>query len=65
MTGSPAPAPERLKLAQDLFRDGASQREVHRTTGIARETLRKYFPNTGWTFIQGGEFRALLKRAEK
>lgn len=55
------PSQERLDQAAALLRDGASQREVTRTTGIARNTLRKHFPGQGWTFIQGGEFRALTK----
>lgn len=55
------PAPERLAQARALFDDGASQREVTRTTGISRMTLRKYFPSKGWTFVQGGEFRQLTK----
>lgn len=61
MTAKLPPSPERLKQAAGLFADGASQREVQRTTNISRMTLRKYFPGTGWTFIQGGEFRALTR----
>lgn len=59
--------PDMAKLidrAADLFHDGASQTEVTRTTGLARETLRKYFPGHGWTQKDGGDFRALTKRAE-
>jgi len=48
-------------MAERLLTDGASQREVQRTTGLARETLRKHFPGQGWTFIEGGKFRALTK----
>ena len=55
------PTPERLQQAANLLRDGASQREVTRTTGIARETLRKHFPGYGWTFVEGGKFRALTR----
>lgn len=58
------PSPDRLAQAAELLRDGASQREVTRTTGIARETLRKHFPGQGWTFIEGGEFRALTKTSQ-
>jgi hypothetical protein len=54
-------SPERLSKAAQLFEDGASQREVTRTTGIGRGQLRKYFPGNGWTYIQGGEFRQLTK----
>ncbi len=57
----PPPSPERLAQAARLLADGASQREVQRTTGIARETLRKHFPGKGWTFVEGGEFRQLTK----
>ena len=54
-------SPERLAQAGRLFADGASQREVQRTTGIGRGQLRKYFPRKGWTFVEGGEFRQLTK----
>jgi hypothetical protein len=54
---------DRLEQAARLLADGASQREVQRTTGLARETLRKHFPGAGWTFIEGGQFRALTKGA--
>jgi len=55
------PSPERLQQAAELLADGASQREAQRTTGIARETLRKHFPDTGWTYVDGGKFRALTR----
>jgi len=47
-----------------LLADGASQREVTRTTGLSRMTIRKYFPGQGWTFKEGGDFRAMTKTAE-
>ncbi|MDP9185087.1 MAG: helix-turn-helix domain-containing protein [Actinomycetota bacterium] len=53
-----------LDRARTLLQDGASQREVTRTTGISRMTLRKYFPGQCWTFKDGGDFRALTKSAE-
>lgn len=55
---------KQIDLAAELFNDGASQTEVHRTTGLARETLRKYFPGQGWTQKEGGDFRALTKAAD-
>lgn len=55
------PAAELLNQAADLLNDGASQREVCRTTGLARETIRKYFPGRGWTYAEGGQFRQALK----
>lgn len=55
------PSAELLNTAADLLNDGASQREVCRTTGMSRMTIRKYFPGKGWTYVQDGEFRALTK----
>lgn len=56
--------PEHLAQAGQLLADGASQCEVQRTTGIARETLRKHFPKQGWTYRMGGQFRALTKHSQ-
>lgn len=56
------PSPELVKQAERLLADGASQREVQRTTGMSRMTIRKYFPGKCWTFVQGGEFRALTRK---
>lgn len=56
------PSPELLKQAEALLADGASQREVQRTTGLARETIRKHFPGKGWTQKQGGDFAALIRK---
>lgn len=53
---------ETLTQAERLFEDGASQSEIHRTTGLSRETLRKHFPGKGWTYRQGGEFRQLTRK---
>lgn len=60
----PPATQQELDAAAALFADGASQREVTRTTGIARETLRKHFPGQFWTYRDGGKFRALNKAAE-
>ena len=61
---NPPPTPEQLAQAADLFADGASQREVQRTTGISRETLRQRFPQNGWSYKEGGDFRALINTLE-
>jgi hypothetical protein len=55
---------ELLDKAAVLYEDGASQREITRTTGLARNTLRKHFPGHGWTFIEGGRFRALTRNSQ-
>lgn len=52
----------KMSQAAALFADGASQGEVQRTTGISRDTLRKYFPGQRWTYREGGQFRALTKK---
>ena len=39
-----------------MFDDGMSQREVHRTTGVDRETIRAHFPGSGWDYSTGGAF---------
>jgi len=62
MAGKRTSLPERLQLARRLLEDGASQREVQRTTGLARETIRKNFPGQCWTFTEGGRFRALTRK---
>ena len=56
--------PEQLETAQRFFDDGASQKEVHRTTGLSRTTLQKYFPGQRWTDKQGGEHRYLMRKAK-
>jgi len=61
MTLKRPPSPELLERAAQLLADGASQRETTRTTGIARETLRKHFPGNGWSYVEGGRFRALTR----
>lgn len=55
---------ELLDKAARLYEDGASQREITRTTGLSRMTLRKHFPGKGWTFIEGGKFRALTNNSQ-
>lgn len=57
------PSAEKLRRAAELLQGGASHREVTRTTGIARETLRKHFPGQGWTYKEGGDFRALTRHS--
>lgn len=52
----------KMLQAAALFADGASQCEVHRSTGISRDTLRKYFPGQRWTYREGGQFRALTRK---
>ncbi|GGH93898.1 hypothetical protein ACFFGR_09425 [Arthrobacter liuii] len=61
MRKSPATQAE-LNRSAELFADGASQTEVHRTTGLARETLRKNFPGQGWTYREAGSIGFLTRK---
>lgn len=62
MNRKPPATPEQLQHAAQLLADGASQKETHRTTGISRTTLRKYFPGQAWTSAQSGEYAALVRK---
>lgn len=56
---------ERKAEAQALFDDDASYAEVHRTTGISADALRKYWPDKGWTQQQAAEYRHARQRARE
>jgi hypothetical protein len=53
--------PEEIAAAGRPLRDGASYAETTRTTGVSHEKLREEFPGMGWTYRQGGEYRALVR----
>lgn len=40
---------ERIEAARRMIEDGASQTEITRTLGLARETIVRHFPGAGWT----------------
>jgi len=50
-----------MEYAGRMLDDGASFKEVTRTTYLSREYLAAHFPGKGWTYKQAGEFRALLR----
>lgn len=52
----------RLAQIEAMLDDGMSQREISRTLGVDRETIRAHFPGRGWDPSQGGTF-ALATRA--
>ena len=54
--------PERLALAAQRIEDGWSFEEIHRTEGISRDSLQKYFPGKSWTPEQAAEYRALRRQ---
>lgn len=48
--------PDRLAQVEAMLDDGASQREIQRTLGVDRETIRAHFPGRGWSLSEGGKF---------
>lgn len=56
--------PAELDQARLMLEDGASMREVTRTIGISKTTLRAKFPGQGWTYKEAGEFRQIIRHAE-
>ena len=54
-------SPETLQRARELFDDGASQQEVHRTTGIGQHTLSRHFPGRGWSASEAGRHAVVAK----
>ncbi|MDQ0241220.1 hypothetical protein [Arthrobacter bambusae] len=59
----PPCTPEELNKARLMLEDGASMREITRTLGISKTTLRNKFPGMGWTYKESGEFRQLIRHA--
>lgn len=54
-----------LSRAGRMIDDGASLREVERTLGVPRSTLRRHFPGRSrWTDpSESGRFGAMVQRA--
>ena len=46
---------ERFAQMAAMVEDGTSLNEILRTTGIHPDTVKKYFPEAGWTMEQGQE----------
>lgn len=65
MRGRSNVTPERLEQARQLVEDGASQMEIRRSTGLARETIVKYFPDCRWTFQEAGTHGAFVRHLER
>lgn len=57
--------PETMDRARRLVEDGASVTEIKRTTGLARETILKYFPGSAWTCQQAGTHGAVIRHMER
>lgn len=56
---------EELAACEPFFEDGASYAEVSRTSGISKDTLRKYFPGYGWSPQQRGAWSRIVTRANE
>jgi predicted transcriptional regulator len=53
--------PEKLAKAKQMLEEGCSQQEVALTLNMSRNTIRKYFPGTAWTFQQRAEHGVLVR----
>jgi DNA invertase Pin-like site-specific DNA recombinase len=51
----PSVTPEQFTRAYDMLVEGLSYREVCRTLGIPRTTLREKYPNMGWSLSEAGK----------
>ena len=56
-------AGEHFAAMKAMVEDGASLNEIMRTLGSDHRTIKKYFPDAGWTKEQGMERKRLEKRA--
>lgn len=56
---------ERLAEVRKMLDDNCSLAEIVRTTGMARETIKKYTKAKPWSFQECGSYGVMLKRARK
>lgn len=62
----PAPLPPTvLDRARSLLDDGASYRQAAETVQCSRSTLQLHLPGYGWTYREGGQFRAAVRSTER
>lgn len=54
---------ERLAVVKECLRDGWSQMEIYRTHRVHPVTIRRYFPGSGWTAVEGGRLGYRLMKA--
>lgn len=57
-------SPELLAKIKEMLDDGCSNREIARTLDTSNKTVAKFFPDSGWTPQQAGEFSAMLKKVD-
>lgn len=57
-------SPERLAMCEAMLDDGRPFKEVTTVTGVARETLCKYFPGRQWTVSQVARLGGSTKRTK-
>jgi DNA-binding CsgD family transcriptional regulator len=56
-------APETMERVKAMIAEGASHAEIGRTVGIHPTTVRRHFPNTGWTREQCNEYLSVARLA--
>lgn len=53
--------PALVERARRLLADGASRREVARTLGVHHKTIGRWFPDSGWSRREAGEWTAFIR----
>lgn len=56
------PTADELATAERMLDDGASVREVERTLGRTRNSLKRYLAGRGWTRSEAGKHSAMMRR---
>jgi DNA-binding NarL/FixJ family response regulator len=54
---------EQVTMISKLLDDGWSMREISRTYGHKYATIKRYFPDAGWSKDQTAELSSMLQRA--
>lgn len=54
---------EVIEQAGQMVKDGASVMEITRTTGMARETILKHYPDASWSLRDCGIFGSVVRSA--
>lgn len=57
--------PEWRARVEALLSDGASLKEIARTTGTNEKTVIRHFRGRGWTLEQSGEHAVMTRRANR
>lgn len=57
--------PEELALMKQCLDEGWSMAEMKRTYGWGREVIKKYYPDAGWSFVEGARLGAFILHSSR